>query len=81
MTTVAEIIDMLDEIGGDASAAKNLKIKVQGITGILKADGDLSVKLNKASHELDELASNPDLDSYTRTQLLGIVGALETVEE
>ena len=81
MTTLAEVIDLLNEVGEESSATKNLKIKISQIVSILKAEGDLSLKLNKASHELDELASNSDLDSYTRTQLLGIVGALETVEE
>ncbi len=81
MTTVSDIIDLLFEISEDSSATKNLKAKISQIVHILKVDGDLSLKKNKASHELDELASNSEIDSYTRTQLLGIVGALETVEE
>ena len=81
MATVSEIIDLLSEISDDANATKNLKSKIAQIVSILKMDGDVSLKKNKASHELDELASNNDIDSYTRTQLLGIVGALETVEE
>jgi uncharacterized protein (UPF0147 family) len=81
MSNVSEIIDLLSEISDDPSSTKNLKAKISQIVNILKADGDLSLKKNKASHELDELASNSDIDSYTRTQLLGIVGALENVEE
>jgi len=81
MASVSEIIDLLSEISEDASATKNLKTKISGIISILKADGDLSLKKNKVSNELDELAANSDIDSYTRTQLLGVVGALETVEE
>lgn len=80
MATLAEVIDLLNEIGDDVSTSKNIKLKIQHITAILSAEGDLKLKLNKASHELDELASVQDIDSYTRTQLLGIVGALETVE-
>lgn len=79
MTTIAEVIQLLNEISEDASATKNLKIKIKQIIATLNAEGDLSLKINKASHELDELASNSEIDSYTRTQLLGIVGALETV--
>ena len=81
MATTSEIIDLLNEISEDSSATKNLKIKVTQIVNILASDGDLSLRKNKASHELDELASSSDIDSYTRTQLLGIVGALENVEE
>ena len=81
MSNVSEIIDLLSEISEDSSATKNLKAKITQIVHILKADGDLSLKKNKASHELDELASSSDIDSYTRTQLLGIVGALENLED
>ena len=81
MATVSEIIDLLLEISDDSTATKNLKTKINHIVSILKTDSDLPLKKNKASHELDELASTNDIDSYTRTQLLGIVGALETVEE
>lgn len=81
MTSVDEIISMLKEISEDQNASKNLKSKVNSIINILSAEEELSLKLNKASHELDELASNNDIDSYTRTQLLGVVSALETVDE
>jgi len=81
MASVTELIDLLNEISDDSSTTKNLKTKIHHIVAILSAEGDLSLKLSKASHELDELASNADIDSYTRTQLLHIVGALETVEE
>ncbi|HIH39483.1 TPA: hypothetical protein HA219_02055 [Candidatus Woesearchaeota archaeon] len=81
MATISEIIDLLMEISDDSNSTKNLKLKISHIVSILKADSDISLKKNKASHELDELAANNDVDSYTRTQLLGIVGALETVEE
>ncbi len=81
MVSVSEIIDLLTELSEDSNAAKNLKLKISHIVSILKSDSDISLKKNKASHELDELASNNEIDSYTRTQLLGIVGALETLEE
>jgi len=81
MTTTDEVITLLNEICEDMSSAKNLKEKIQKIVNILKSDEDLSMKINKASQGLDEISSNSDLDSYCRTQLLGIVSALETVTE
>jgi len=81
MTSAEEIVSMLREISEDQNATKNIKSKVENIIKILSAEEELSMKINKASHELDELASNNDVDSYTRTQLLGIVSALETVDE
>ncbi|MBN2421379.1 UPF0147 family protein [Candidatus Woesearchaeota archaeon] len=81
MTSVDEVITLLKEISEDPHATKNTKSKIEGIIKILSAEEELSMRLNKASHELDELASNSDIDSYTRTQLLGVVSALETVDE
>ena len=81
MTTINEIISLLNEVCEDISTAKNLKEKIQQIVNILKSDDDLSMKINKASQRLDEISSNSELDSYCRTQLLGIVSALETVTE
>ena len=81
MASVSEIIDLLNEISEDPSATKNLKAKISQVTSILKTDSDLSLRVNKALHELDEIASHSDIDSYTRTQLLGIVSALENVDE
>jgi uncharacterized protein (UPF0147 family) len=81
MSTVVEVIDLLKELAEDSSVTKNLKTKVSEIIAMLSGEEELSLRVNRASHALDELASNPDLDSYTRTQLLGIVGALETVKE
>lgn len=80
MATVTEVVELLDEVREDSNTTKNLREKLTRVVNVLKADGDVSLKINKASQELDEIASNSDLDSFTRTQLLGIVGALETVE-
>ncbi len=81
MTSIQEITDLLNEISEDGNSTKNLKLKIQQIVTLLSADESLSMRLNKASQALDDLASNGDIDSYTRTQLMGIVSALETVEE
>jgi len=80
MTDVMQIVGLLKEISEDVATTKSLKLKINNVVDILSADGDLSIKLNKASQEIDELASSPNMDSFTRTQLLGVVGALETVE-
>ncbi len=80
MAELAEVIELLKDISEDSNATKNMKAKIEGIIGMLNAEEELKLKINKASHELDEIASNSDIDSYTRTQLLGIISALETVE-
>lgn len=81
MTSLQEVIDVLNEICEDSNTTKNIKSKITAVVDLLKAEGELSMRVNRASHAVDELASNGDIDSFTRTQLLGVVSLLETVDE
>jgi len=79
MKEITEVIAMLEEIASDSSVPKNVKDKVAVVIKILKNDGDLKVKVNKALNELDEVADDPNLESYTRSQVWNIVSVLEKV--
>ena len=80
MASVQDIVDLLNEMVEDEDTSNSLQEKLSNVIKMLNKEEELSIKLNKASHSLDELASG-DMDSFTRTQLMGIIGALETVEE
>ncbi len=75
----AETIEQLQELEEDTNIPKNIKIKVKGITDILKGDVELSIKINKALNELDEISNDPNLEAYTRTQIWNIVSILEKI--
>ncbi len=74
-----ETIEKLQELEEDTNIPKNIKIKVKGITDILKGDVELSIKINKALNELDEISNDPNLEPYTRTQIWNIVSILEKI--
>ena len=74
---IKEIIDVLQDLEEDASVPKNVKDKIKNTIDILKEDGDLKLCVNKALHELDEIADDPNLESYTRTQVWNVVSLLE----
>ncbi len=81
MASLAEIIDIIKDLIDDNTVPKNVKTKLSEIANMLETDDDeLSLKVNKALHELDEIASDANLQSYTRTQILGISSALESLE-
>jgi len=71
------IIDSLNELSEDTTVPKNVKIKVQNTLEIIKSHGEISVKVNKALHELDEIANDTNMQSYTRTQIWNVVSLLE----
>ena len=75
----SEVTGMLEELKDDAAVPKNVKIKIDSIMGVLNGDSDTSIKLNKALHELDEIANDANLQSYARTQIWNIVSVLEKV--
>jgi uncharacterized protein (UPF0147 family) len=76
---IKDIIDELEMLKGDSSTPKNVKEKVNEIIEILKDKSDKSMQVNKALHELDNIADDINLQPYTRTQIWNIVSLLEKI--
>ena len=75
-----EILDSLDEIKGDSTVPKNVKNKIDEIITTLKRkDLEISLKVDKVQQELDDISSDSNLQTFTRTQLWNIVSMLETL--
>lgn len=74
-----ETIENLQELENDINIAKNIKIKIKNIINMLKEDTELSIKINKALNELDEISNEPNLEAYTRTQIWNVVSILEKI--
>jgi len=74
---IKQVIETLTELQGDTSIPKNVKLKVEGIIALLKGGTDLSIKVDKALNELDGIANDTNMQSYTRTQIWNIVSLLE----
>ncbi len=74
-----ETIEKLKELENDLNIPKNIKIKIKGIIDVLKEGTELSIKINKALNELDEISNDPNLEPYTRTQIWNIASILEKI--
>ncbi|MGM5485543.1 MAG: UPF0147 family protein [Nanobdellota archaeon] len=79
MSKLEEVVDALDELLEDNTVPKNVKIKIQSTKSILTENSEVSLKVNKALNELDELTDDTNLEPYTRTQLWNIVSMLEMI--
>lgn len=71
------VISSLNEIKEDTTVPRNVRTKIENIVNTLKEETQLPIKVNKALNELDSIASDVNLQPYTRTQLMYVTSALE----
>ena len=74
-----DIVEVLAELKKDAAVPRNVKEKITSTIEILRGETELSIKINKALHELEEVADDVNLQPFTRTQLWNVVSMLEKV--
>ena len=75
---ILSIIEAIKEIEADTTISKNVKIKLDETVKALEEDKEISMKVDKAIHILDDLSEDSNLPSYIRTQLWNILSLLET---
>ena len=71
------VVNSLNEIKEDATAPRNVRTKIESVVNTLKEDTELSIKVNKALSELDQIANDVNLQAYTRTQIWNVMSMLE----
>ena len=74
---VREVMELLEELSEDVAVPRNVKEKLATTISTLKEEGEISLRVNKALHELEEIADDPNLQTYARTQIWNVVSALE----
>ena len=76
---LASIIDTIEDLTKDDTIPRNVKGKLNEILQSLKSSQELSIKINKALDDLDEISSDSNLQAYTRTQIWNIASLLESL--
>jgi hypothetical protein len=71
-------LELLDEIIEDSSVPKNIKQTCEKVKSILLENGDEKVKIDSAIQNLDLLADNASVPTYTRMQIWNVVSLLES---
>ena len=77
ITELGHLISSLNEVQEDATVPRNVRTKIESIISTLKENIELSIKVNKTLNELDSIAADVNLQSYTRTQIWNIMSTLE----
>jgi len=75
------IIQSLSQIAGDRTVPRNIRASCEECIQNLKDEKeDLSVRINACISILDEVSNDPNIPSYTRTQVWNIVSMLEALQ-
>ncbi len=78
---ISNIIINLSQIEEDQSVPKNIRAKIKNAVIALKQETiSIEIKKNKALQELDNLDDDPNIPTYTRTQIWNIVSLLESIQ-
>ncbi|MFA5303604.1 MAG: UPF0147 family protein [Candidatus Nanoarchaeia archaeon] len=78
LENIESSIELLVEIIEDSSVPKNIKQTCEKVKSILLNEGDEKVKIDNAIQNLDLLADNASVPTYTRMQIWNIVSLLES---
>ncbi|MBW3004851.1 UPF0147 family protein [Candidatus Woesearchaeota archaeon] len=77
---IITVIAMLREVEEDSCVPKNIKNKISiTIKELETSKEEISIKVSRALHALEELTEDNNMQADTRTQLFNIVSTLEIV--
>ena len=77
---MTEINKLLDEINEDRTVPRNIRnLLVEAKKHLNNDKEDIAVRLNSAISILDEVSNDPNIPTYTRTQIWNIVSLLEVM--
>jgi uncharacterized protein len=76
-----EVIEALTALKEDDGVPKNVRIKIDSIINELSDDSDLSMKVGKSLHNLDEISEDLNLPAFIRTQIWNVSSMLEKLNQ
>lgn len=74
---INEIITAVNALKEDESIPKNIKAKLDMISGNLNEGCEVSLKVSKCLHILDEVSEDLNIQPFIRTQIWNISSMLE----
>jgi len=74
------VVDLLGSIKADNSVPRNIRFKIDGTICLLKNDCEDCLKISQVLNELEDISNDPNIPSYTRVEILNIVGILSNSE-
>jgi len=79
MKKLISVVDLLSEIKDDSAIPKNVRGKITESISSLKIECGEDIKVSRLLNDLEEISEDPNLPSYTRTEILSIISILEEI--
>ena len=76
---ILEITNILHQIETDCTMPKHTRSRVKEAINHLNGEKDLGLKIDKITQHLDEIANDPNLPNYARTQIWNMISVLESL--
>jgi len=77
---VKDSVEILALIEQDNSVPKNVRERIKNsIVALEEKNIDVAIKINRSLQELDEISEDPNVPTYTRTQIWNVVSLLESI--
>ena len=70
----------LEELRDDATVPKNVRLKIEKVIEVLNNNMERSIKVSKVLNELEDVADDVNLQSYSRTQVWNVISVLEKIK-
>jgi len=74
---IADMISVMGELKEDLSVPRNVKEQLSFCTNALQEDIEMSLRVDKVRHALEQISEDSNLQPYTRTQIWNITSMLE----
>ena len=74
---ITNMVNLITELQNDTSVPRNVKNKLESCANALQDDVEISMRVDKARHAIEELSEDSNLQAYTRTQIWNIASLLE----
>ena len=74
---ISEVQKAITVLNNDDAIPKNIRAKLDAVSLILSEDADVSSKVGRSLHVLDEMSEDLNIQPFIRTQLWNITSMLE----
>ncbi|MBU0586588.1 UPF0147 family protein [Candidatus Micrarchaeota archaeon] len=78
---IQSIISMIEDVLGDNSVPKNIRKALADAKVRLQGEDDLIVKVSAAIYLIEPISEDVNMPPHTRTQIWGIISALESIKQ
>ncbi|MBS3150486.1 UPF0147 family protein [Candidatus Woesearchaeota archaeon] len=73
------VIELLGELKDDRAVPRNVRGRITDSISNLRLECEEDIKVSRLLNDLEEISEDPNLPSYTRTEILSIISILEEI--